>query len=134
VEFRLAVPLSHVWARPAVGELGGLRIGASRGKRTLARCSHCRRLRWVVVEPVPGVPAISAGPIRDEMTRGGEMMPEQQPQWVPTATVVGGALLGALLGAALAYFDILRTSWSIGLFAGLGALLGSAVSRKIRRQ
>jgi hypothetical protein len=103
-------------------ELGGLRIGASRGKRTLARCSHCRRLRWVVVEPVP--------------EPGGEdkAVPEQGPQRAPTASVVGGALLGALIGAALAYFDILRTSWSIGLFAGLGAILGSALGRTTRRR
>jgi hypothetical protein len=50
------------------------------------------------------------------------------------AFAVVGAVVGALIGAALAYFDLLRTSWSIGLFAGLGGILGSAVGRKTQRR
>ncbi len=34
-------------------EVGGFRRGAaSRGKRTLARCSECKKLRWAIVENV----------------------------------------------------------------------------------
>ena len=38
------------WTIPAA-ELGWIRIGAaSRGKRTLAKCHRCNRIRWVHVE------------------------------------------------------------------------------------
>jgi DNA-directed RNA polymerase subunit RPC12/RpoP len=40
------------WMLP-YGEIG-IRLGAaSKGKRILARCPQCRRLRWVIVERVP---------------------------------------------------------------------------------
>lgn len=43
------------WTLP-YGKIG-IRLGAaSRGKRILARCPQCRRLRWVIVERVSTSP------------------------------------------------------------------------------
>jgi endogenous inhibitor of DNA gyrase (YacG/DUF329 family) len=36
-------------------EVGGTRIGASKGKRTLMKCPQCQKLRWAHVEPQPQV-------------------------------------------------------------------------------